>query len=77
MNLKTIVTMKKYAGKTVEECINEHYYAFNILINNHPEWYDKEVLDYLKDASFLNASNHKNSKLLDKDYKKVLQRENT
>jgi hypothetical protein len=75
-NLRSIVNISKYAGKTVEQCINEHHYAFNAMINKNPQWYDDDVLDYLDECNQAIKGN-KHSRALDKDYKKALQRKNT
>jgi len=69
--LKSIVNISKYKGKNVEQCINEHFYAFDNIINKKKEWYSEEVHDYIKECkSKINPSFKKN-------YRSFMERSNT
>lgn len=49
--LNSIMTRGKYAGKTIRQCIDQHYYAFSHFIDKNPDWYDLDVLIYLSEIS--------------------------
>ena len=71
-NLKSIVTIPKYKGLTVQECIDQHWYAWKNIINKHPEYYYSDVHNYIKEISLSLHSNN-----LNKYHKAWMNRENT